>query len=326
MTTGQTGAKLPYKTLEPPEPKPILTFLLICAMPLCLADGSTNWIDKTAFTATQMTDMISSSNLPGLFSLMFKAALAQLSPWMWALNSFFVWCFGYVVEKKLTALKYMFLLLTIIISGWVAVFVTAAGINRDKLYIGPSMMMFGLLGAYFAFFPKKPFTPQQWLRPNTQIFNREEKSQHQTRWVSPWVYVTSFVVFQVLIQAAMMFDKDFIIARTHQEWLGPIYDAVLGKIRNNPSAFQPIAAIINIGVGFAFAQMMPALAVSMKPKRPGGKLQLEVIQHYRELRTLDMNHEQACEGAAKFAAVPIDIAKDWIAKGAAGLKDQDVQR
>jgi hypothetical protein len=92
-----------------------------------------------------------------------------------------------------------------------------------------------------------------------------------------------------------------------------------------PSAFSPVAALISIGVGALFAQVLPKFAMSLKPKRPGGKLQLEVIQHYRELRTLDMTHDQACEGAAKFAAVPIDIAKDWISKGAAGLKDQTIK-
>ena len=295
-------------------------------MPLGLSNGNINWIEKAGFTASNFSDLVHTSNFMGLLTLFWTATSAQLSPWMWGLNAFFIWCFGYVVEKKMKPARYLALLLTLIPSGWILVFIFSQGYNYNKLYIGPSMLLFGLLGAYFAYFPKKPFKPQEWVRPNTQIFRHEEPTPHHERhWVSPWTYVIAFAAFEIFLQLGLTFDKDFFVAKTHIELLGTIHTAVFGRMQTNPAAFQPVAAIMNIGVGFFIGYMLPKLRASVKPVRPGGKLQLEVIQHYRELRTLDMTHEQACEGAAKFAAVPIDIAKDWISKGAAGLKDQDIR-
>jgi membrane associated rhomboid family serine protease len=320
--------RLPYKTLEPPDPPPTITLLTILGMVLVTymaANGKTFWVEKYAFTAGHMSDLLSTGDYLGLLSYIFSATGAQFTAWLWPLNAVFTWVFGHVVEKKMKTLRFAITMFAVVISGWFLVFVTAR-LTPDKMYLGPSMMLFGLLGAYFAHFPKLEHKVQQWLRPNTEIFrNQTETPLEERYWVSPWLYVIGFVVYQVILQVALNFDKETIVARTHMDFLGTAHAFMLGNLQEHPSAFQPIAAIINIGVGFALAKILPAFQVIRKPVRPGGKLQLEVIQHYRELRTLDLTHEQACEGAAKFAAVPIDIAKDWISKGSAGLKDQDMR-
>jgi membrane associated rhomboid family serine protease len=319
-----SAAKLPYKTLDPPPPKPVLTVLLICLMPLCLAPDNLDWIDRTAFTASHAAELLHDAKYIDVLSYMFTAAFAQLTQWMWVFNSLFIWTFGHVIEKKLKTIKYAILLPLLVISGWILILVQPG--SMEKMYIGPSMFLFGLLGAYFANFPKQETRIQTWVKPNTQIFRVEKQASIEERyWVSPWNYVTAFVIFQIILQIGLNFSKDAIVDRTNLTFLGTLHTYLFGRLQSNPSAFQPIAAIMNIFVGYVIAQMLPMIQKRVKPIRPGGKLQLEVIQHYRELRTLDLTHDQACEGAAKFAAVPIDIAKDWIAKGSAGLKDQEIR-
>jgi membrane associated rhomboid family serine protease len=320
-----TGLKKEKVEIGPPETKPIVTVLLICVMPLFVSTGKIDWIEKTAFVPLKFGELLATGQYGNIVSYMWTATFAQLSSWVWLLNALFFWLFGYVLEKRLKGWRYPVFILTGIVCSWVAVYATA-GFNISKAYIGPSMLFFVMLGGYFAFFPRKPFKPQQWLRPTTEIFRTDKPVPANERyWVSPWMYVISFAVYQVALQAFLAMGKDAIVAKTHIELLGQLQQWMVGRMQIQPSAFAPIAAVLSVGIGAMFAQLLPKLGLSLKPKRPGGKLQLEVIQHYRELRTLDMTHDQACEGAAKFSAVPIDIAKDWIAKGAAGLKDQEIK-
>ncbi|HEY9792273.1 MAG TPA: rhomboid family intramembrane serine protease [Candidatus Obscuribacterales bacterium] len=320
--------RLPYKTIEPPEPPPAVTILTLLGMILLTAmasNGKVFWVEKYAFTAGHMSDLLGTHDWAGLLSYMFTATGAQFTVWLWPLNAVFTWVFGYVVERKMKNVRFGIMMFMLVISGWFLVFITAKA-TPDKMYLGPSMLLFGLLGAYFAYFPKLEHKVQQWIRPNTEIFRNEKETPLEERyWVSPWLYVIAFVAYQVILQVALNFDKETIVARTHLDFLGTAHTVMLGTLQVHPSAFQPIAAIISIAVGFVLAKALPAFQMIRKPVRPGGKMQVEVIQHYRELRTLDLTHEQACEGAAKFAAVPIDIAKDWISKGSSGLKDQDLR-
>jgi membrane associated rhomboid family serine protease len=324
MTSGPKT--LPYKILEPPPPPPLITILLMVTMVFFVADGNINWTDKVCFSATKMSEQM--GNPVQLMQLMFIATFSQLSNWICVLNALFIWAFGHVVEKQLKALRYLAFVLVILFSGWLLVFVLSGVAGASKMYVGPSMLMFGLLGGYFAFLPKRPFKPQAWVKSPTQIYSTEQEvPMHERYWVSPWAYIITFVVYQVILQVSLFVGVDAIVDKTHMDFLRLIYTQALGRMNSDsiPYAFQPMAAIGNIAVGVFCAALLPKLAMVIRPKRPGGKLQLEVIQHYRELRTLDMTHEQACEGAAKFAAVPIDTATDWIVKGAAGLKDQDLR-
>jgi membrane associated rhomboid family serine protease len=314
------------------DPKPVLTVcwmilpVLISAVggPALIANDRIDWVTTAGFTAAQLGTHLATEP-SAAFSYMIMASLAMLSPAMWAINSLFLWLLGAPIERKLKGWRYPAFLVMTVVSGWLCIYYTA-GFNRDKIYIGPSMMLFGLLGAYFAYFPKKPFKPEQWVKPSTEIFKKEDKTPiHERYWVSPWTYVIAFAIFQIALQIGLTTSRDQIVNMTGMPFLGQVYTFLFGRMQVSPSAFSPIAAMFQIGIGALLAQILPMLAMSLKPKRPGGNLQLEVIQHYRELRTLDMTHDQACEGAAKFSAVPIDIAKDWIAKGAAGLKDQNIK-
>lgn len=327
MTTSSSRKKVDIST---PDPKPVVTVLFIMAM---LAFGMTNgrfdWVEKVCFTPEKYASFLNAGDYGGLITLMWNATSAQLSQWLWIPNGLCFWVFGYVVEKKLKGWRYPLFLLICMVASWTAVYATAGLLNYDRKYIGPSMITFALLGGYFAFFPKKAFKPQLWVRPSTEIFRNEKPPEiHERYWINPWIYVVAFSIYEIVLQIALQVGPDGIVKLTHLPIMKQAYLMFLGKIQLSPApqAFSPIAAGISIAVGALVAQALPRLAMSIKPKRPGGKLQLEVLQHYRELRTLDMTHEQACEGAAKFAAVPIDIAKDWISKGAAGLRDQQLDQ
>lgn len=320
-----TGASRREIDISTPDPKPILTVLLICAMPFAVSTGKIDWVERMGFTAQHFAELLATSNYVELVTYLAKATFAELSQWIWLLNALFFWVFGSLLEKKLKGWRYATFILIGIVCAWTAVYATA-GFNYTKMYIGPSMLLFAMLGGYFAYFPKKPFKPQQWVRPSTEIFRNDKPVPVEERyWVSPWLYVIAFAIYQILLQIGLTFSADAIVSQTHIAFLGKLHGWMIGRLQVQALAFSPIAAMIALGAGAMFAQVLPKLALTVKPRRPGGKLQLEVLQHYRELRTLDMTHEQACEGAAKFSAVPIDIAKDWIAKGAAGLGGQEIK-
>jgi membrane associated rhomboid family serine protease len=320
-----SGLKKEKVDIAPPDPKPVFTVLAICVMPLLVSTGKIDWIEKVAFVPQKFAELLATGQYVNLLVYMFNATFAQLSSWVWLLNALFFWIFGYVLEKNLKGWRFPVYLFISMICTWTAVYATA-GFNVSKPYIGPSMLFFAMLGGYFAYFPRKPFKPQQWLRPTTEIFRTDAPvPAHERYWVSPWLYVIGFAIYQVMLQAFLVMGKDALIAKTHIEFLGTMQQWMVGRMQVQPSAFSPIAAVLAVGIGAVMAQILPKFGLSLRPKRPGGKLQVEVIQHYRELRTLDMTHDQACEGAAKFAAVPIDIARDWISKGAAGLKDQEIK-
>lgn len=294
-------------------------------LPVLFSNGNIDWVTQVGFTAAKFGALLA-SGFQSTIPFMCTATLAQLTPVNWVLNSLFIWMICAPVERRMKGWRFPTLAFATIATGWVCVFINA-GFNQDKLYIGPSMMLFGMLGAFFAFFPKKAFKPEQWIRPSTEIFKKEDKTPINERYyVSPWAYVIAFVVYQIFLQFMLSVSKDQLVNMTGMSFLGQVHTIFVGRMQVNPAAFNPIAAMLQIGAGALIATVLPSIGLTLKPRRPGGSLQLEVIQHYRELRALDMTHAQASEGAAKFAAVPIEIAKDWINKGAAGLKDQNIKQ
>src|SRR5262249_43530095 len=189
--------RLPYKTLEPPAPPPAVTILFaigMIAITAMVSNGKHFWVEKVAFTAGHMSDLLHGGDYVGTIAFMFNAAAAQFTPWIWPLNAVFLWVMGHVVEKKMKTLRYGIMAFLLVITGWVCVFVNAQ-LTPDKMYLGPSMFLFGLLGAYFAYFPKLDHKVEQWIRPNTEIFRNEKEVPLTERyWVSPWAYVVAFVV------------------------------------------------------------------------------------------------------------------------------------
>lgn len=321
MTTGSHKKKEKELTVEPP--KPILTLLLVCMMPIFLSNNHTNWLSTNGFTALKMQEL--QGNFAGLMQHLFTATFAQLSPWVFVLNAFFVWMFGSLMERQLIGWRYPMFIMVGIFAPWFLVSYHSA-MDPGAIYIGPSLFLLYMVGGYMAYLPKKPFKPQDWVKPSWKIFREDASAAEGERiWVSPWIYVTAFAIFQVVLYLGMSFPKDKLAEITHQPGVVKAIEFLLGKNDAIAYPFTLLPGIESMLMGAMAAFALAAMYQKPTTRRPGGALQVKVLQHYRELRALDMTHDQAVEGAAKFSAVPVDIAKDWIAKGAAALKEQKQQ-
>jgi membrane associated rhomboid family serine protease len=320
--TGPNTTKKKKLDMSDQLSKPILTLLLVCVSSVAvMSDGHIDWVSKNGITPLMLNTFLTKGDYMGMFSAAFRTSLAQFSPYIWIFNSFFLWTFGSLTEQRLGGLRYMVFLMAAVFGSFILVYYQAT--DPTKVYIGPSMLLFCLLGSYLMFKPKKPFKPADWFRPAWKIFRENEPpALFERYWVSPWLFISSFIVYQGALQFLLTVNKDWLIDHTHTQMAGAVYLALFHRMQEVPAAFAPIPALESVGVGAALATLLLTIQASIKVKRPGGKLQVQCLQHYRELRALDMTHDQACEGAAKFTAVPIDIARDWIAKGTAALKGQ----
>ncbi len=321
MTSIPSSKKTKIETVQP-LPKPVLTLLMVCLMPLGLSDGHINWAALHAFTARHFHELLAANDYQGLFSYLAGATFGELTPWIFVLNIFFVWTFGSLVEQKLRTWRYPLFLLIGFIGSWYLV-AMQAGFNAGKMYIGPSMFLFYLLGGYLAFLPKKPFKPSDWVKPAWKIFREDSPPPiFEQYWVSPWMFIILFAIYSLALQYSLSVTKDQLVNLTKIALAGQVHLFFIGRMDTANAAFAPLPALETIMLGAAVAYALVHMVSSATVKRPGGELQLQVLQHYRELRALDMTHEQACEGAAKFTAVPVEIARDWITKGVAALKDK----
>ncbi len=309
--------------LAPPPPKPILSLLMVCASPLGLSDGKGgSWIASHGFTARHFQELIDKQD-PNVVGYLMGTTFAQLSPWLFVINAFFMWTFGSLIEQKLIGWRYP-AFLTLGLFGTYGLVALDCVDNPDKMFIGPTMFLLYMLGGYLAFLPKKPFKPADWVKPGWRIFREDAPPQIFERyWVSPWVFIIAFAVYSLLLQFALSKTDAQINQITKQPIAAKVHRMAVGPVSRQVAAFAVIPAIETVLLGAFSAFLFSSMITRPSVKRPGGKLQLKVIQHYRELRTLDMTHDQAVEGAAKFTAVPLDIARDWIAKGVAAVKDPE---
>jgi len=78
---------------------------------------------------------------------------------------------------------------------------------------------------------------------------------------------------------------------------------------------RPIPAVEAMLFGIFSSYILQNIVFKQRMRREAGDLQVQAVLQYKELRALDMNHKQAVEGTAKLLGVPLDIVKDWIAKG-----------
>lgn len=318
MPTGQQKKE----DLAPPPPKPILSLLMVILSPLGLSDGKGGWLATHAFTARHFQQLVDNHD-PNIVGYLLGTTFGQLSPWLFVVNAFFLWTFGSLIEQKLISWRYP-AFLTLGMIGCYGLLALDSVDNPDRLFIGPTMFLFYMLGGYLAFLPKKPFKPADWVKPGWRIFREDAPPQIFERyWVSPWVFIIAFAVYSLLLQFGLSKSDTQINQITKQPVAAQVHRLVMGPIFRPAYAFAVIPAVETVLLGAFSAFLFSSMITRPTVKRPGGKLQLKVIQHYRELRTLDMTHEQAVEGAAKFTAVPIEIARDWIAKGVAAVKDTE---
>jgi membrane associated rhomboid family serine protease len=317
--------------LTPPPPKPVVTILLILVawfLPffISMAKGQKAiWTTTYGFSASRFFELSGNGDFSGLISLIILANFAQISFWVYLFNAFYIWSFGSVVERIMGNARFMVFVLLGIFASWSILAYDAISTQPEMAFIGPTTFTLVLLGSYLLFLPRKPFKPTDWVKPSWKIFREEETVNMTERyWVSPWVNIFSFLVYTIIVQFALNITRQGLEESIPVSWIGDAYQFLLGKGDGPISIIRPIAALEIIVFGF-LASAFIMILTSIKPKalRAGGELQWATVQHYRQLRALDLTHEQAIEGAAKFVAVPYDIAKDWVTKGADDKNEED---
>lgn len=318
------------------EQPPVLTMLLMMGPPGI--DGlirfvnniepsaTTNFMTAHAFTARKAAACILKSDWMGLANLVYQATFDHMTGFLFMINLAFIFIFGSWLEKKLWGWRYLAFVLLAIFLPWAILYYDVQAVASEKMFVSPLMMIMFIAGGYMAVKPQKPFVPQDWVRPSWKIFRQERKVPVMEQyWVSPWVFIIAFIIYACGVNLAMGFTKNQIVDLPYSHAvLGQAHRWIIGRIDQAGSiaAFSWLAGFATFGAGAIAAPLLLAIRLTTSARRSGGALQARALQHYKELRTLDMTHDQALEATSKFVAVPIDIVRDWIAKGQAALKQE----
>lgn len=316
--------------LKPPEIKPVFTILIMFASILAAmflpmpAKPEFAFVQNASVTPAAATLAIAKHN-PAILVKMILAALGNMSIWVMLVNFLFIWIFGSQIEKRLVTWRYpLFLLLGMIIPYIFLAFDDFAGAQR--MYTGPTLLTTFMIGAYLVFKPKKPFKPAEWKPLPWKIFKGDEASglQLKVKWVDPNVYIGMFVLWTALLQVMFMIPRNELIELTHLDFMGAVHQFFVGTIQPGRVAFiSPVSGIGSLAAGALFGYILVNIVANWKVKRAASDLQVQAVLQYKELRALDMNHLQAVEGTARLIGVPLDVAKEWIAKGMQPTKDKN---
>src|SRR5262249_42645857 len=146
------------------------------------------------------------------------------------------------------------------------------------------------------FFPEKKINPGGSIGRSTRFFRNEPDPDPSAAFgVSPWWLLGGFVVYQVAIHFVLMnmavhFDNMHILA-----------------------------AIGAMAVGLASCALM---VVSAAQGVSGNPLKILAVERYRQLRALDLSHDEAVDGTARLMSCPVEQVREWIAKGSGSLPTQ----
>ncbi len=255
-----------------------------------------------------------------VIGMCYAATTAQLGPMMYVLNAAFWWVFGCVLEKKLVAWRYPLFLFIGMIANWFLLANEAEFIDPAQRFIGPTLFFCYIIGGYLVVKPKKPFKPQEWAPSRFKIFVGNDNSVTTKKlkipWVSPWVYVGLFSALTGLMYFLSITGGKELADLTHLNQMNNFRQIFFGTLpASTVLLLRPIPAMECLLAGVISAYVIQNIVFTPKVRREAGDLQVQAILQYKELRALDMNHKQAVEGTAKLIGVPLDIVKDWIAKG-----------
>jgi len=311
--------------LKPPEVKPVLTLMLMLACLFFVGDPGKGWAyslwcSDHSFMAQKFFSSIDKHDIVGILSMTFQATAAQLSPLAFIFDAGLWWIFSNVVEKKLVAWRYPLFVFIGMLGNWAILAYGIGYVEPSQRFIGPYMFMFYVLGAYLIFKPKKPFKPAQWKSVPWKLFKGD--ADHgvvkalRMPFVNPWIYVSIFLVYTAMIYFFLSLSNHDLVNMTHVGFVGLIQRSFVGTIQaGSMQILRPIQAVESCLLGVFTGYILVNIVVKSKMKRDAGDLQVQAILQYKELRALDMNHKQAVEGTAKLIGVPLDITRDWIAKG-----------
>lgn len=291
--------KKPVQELTPL--KPWLTMLMVLGCLWAYYDSTAGGLLSSkmhAFSADRYSYFMDSKNFPQLLSMMFSATFSQASfpnpdtlhaivnITQMVLSMYFLWVFGSTAEIRLGYLRYLLVIVSSTIAGWVLLGYEIAGINAP-LYLGPGILTAGIVGAYMNFLPEKKISPGGSIGRTYKIVSTTpppDPSSHFS--VSPWTLFVLFGMWQLILHF-------FILAH-----IAPPFDNI-----------RVLPAIAAAATGFVVALVAIMMATI---KEEGHPLQRLTILQYHELRNMDLNHEQSIVGAARLMSLPEESVKKWL--------------
>ena len=310
--------------LKPPVVKPVITFLVIGVCLFLVGDPTRGnyyqWCLEHSITAQKFFAALQKNDMASIFTMTFLTTAAQLGPIAFVINTGFWWVFGSVVERNLLSWRYPVFLLIGMLGCWTILAYGVSYAETSQRFIGPYMFMCYFLGAYLIFKPKKPFKPAEWKPLPWKLFTGDAehgiKKSLKLPFVSPWIYISLFVIYVALLHFFFSMSSRELVDQTHLGFVSSIQRIFVGMLpAGSMQLIRPIPAAESLLLGVFSAYIVMNIVLKPKLRRDAGDLQLQAILQYKELRALDMNHAQAVEGTAKLIGVPADIARDWIAKG-----------
>ncbi len=284
--------------------------------------------ELSSFRIPKLAGIFPNNGIVSVIELAWNAAIGQITIWIMLVNVLFIFLFGNILEKKLIQWRYWAFIATAVLGPALIIYFTAPIGSPDYLQkvVGPTLMTCFFLGGYLCFMPKKPWKPAEWKPPRWKVFKGNDEQQRnlvKVPWVNPWTYVVGFAMWTGLQQACFTFGRSDVVTFTHQVMAGNVYSAITGGTVSGGTIaiITLLPGILSVVAGAVFSQIYLYTATTVRYKRQSSDLQVQAVLQYKELRALDMNHNQAVEGTSKLIGVPLDICRDWINKGLQPIKD-----
>lgn len=288
------AAKTDDETL--PEVRPWVTVFLVL---MCLwgfyeySSHGVLWAKNHGFSLSQYIYQLDRRAYVDMLRMMFWSTFVQLNIWHFIGSIYFLWVFGSTVETRLGCLRFLLLTVVCIFGGWYLL-AQHVGSVSEYTFVGPGLLTSGIIGGYLVFFPERKISPGGAIRRSYRIFHDEHTPDPTESFgVSPWIVLLAFVAFETL---------------THFVFTARLI------------GFDSISLVPALEV-FGTALIVSLLLVmSATHAMQGHPLMLLAMRKYRQLRALDMTHDEAILGTARMLCVPPERVKEWIARDPGTLR------
>jgi membrane associated rhomboid family serine protease len=283
--------------LEPPKPVVTigLNFLCIIAYSQMMTQRLL-YVKNNSFCPGKLFYLLDDNKLIDALYMMFSATFTQINVWQLLASMYFIWVFGSTIETRLGNGRYLVLILVSMFAGWALVGYHGRGASLC-FYVGPAFLISALIGAFLMCTPEKKISPGgSMFERKYQIFKNEPDPNPSDEFtVNPWVLIVAFIATQGIFHYVMT-----------QMGLG--FDSI-----------SIIPALESAVIGLLLAVLLVYMATSSIVANPMKGL---AIKQYKELRALDMTHNEAIDGTSRMLTVPVEKVQEWIKSGASTLPQQ----
>jgi membrane associated rhomboid family serine protease len=304
-SSSQSGPAQPTKVeFEDRPAMALFTGMLIMACIwayIAAANRAEFWLSTNCWSTGRIQDLIHSGGWPQIASIVFMSNIGCFNTIHMALNMYFFWVFGGHVEGKLGSGRYLPILLLGATVPWFTLLWDTASLPKLVIF-GPVFLISTILGAYLVVppVPMKKFGGGSH-QPKNQIFKKEEKRDPRSKYVAnPWIFFGVFTICQVFFHFWITTGIPNPIDLS--KFLLPPF----GKDYDN---FRLLPTVVGVLIGYLNAQSFVNSAADVHKEGP---LAVAALKKYRELRDLDVQHEEALRGAARALGLSYDKVRELI--------------